>query len=62
MSNSAKSVENMTFLGKDNIIIKHNKHIRISYIDLSPYINSSFGFIDPDFPHSSISINQNNPT
>jgi len=45
------NTETLSFLTKENIITKHERSIRLSYIDLSPYLSQHFGFIDPDFPH-----------
>lgn len=42
---------------KENIVEKHDRKIKISFIDLTPYLNEEFGFIDPDFPHVYTSIN-----
>lgn len=29
----------ITFLSKENIVVKHNRNIKISFIDLTPYIH-----------------------
>jgi hypothetical protein len=49
--------ESISFLSKENITIKHDRNIKISFIDLTPYLHEEFGFIDPDFPHVYASIN-----
>ena len=58
ISNVLKAkTETLTLLTKENIVVKHDKKVKISFIDLAPYLNEEFGFIDPDFPHVHASIN-----
>ena len=51
--------EAIGFLSKESVVIRHDRMVRLSFVDLTPYIHEEFGFIDPDFPHVFSSINEN---
>ena len=51
--------EAIGFLSKESVVLRHERMIKLSFVDLTPYIHEEFGFIDPDFPHVFSSINEN---
>lgn len=41
------------------MVQRHDRMVKLSFVNLTPYIHEEFGFIDPDFPHVFSSINEN---
>lgn len=44
---------------KENIVVKHQRAMKVCSFDLMSFIDENIGFVDPDFPHSFSSINGN---